>query len=172
MVSQNREGGRDGERVRARERRRVRVSFLFLFSFSVRKTSHAFGSHFKGRSTAAVCIYQAREGGGSPQMNTDQVHRLYFLPFCCCICYWLIDLREEILLTQTLSKFLKKIPALNGKRGSSRGSKKSLIFHLKELLNIWRAGGPFNPWSAGTNEHQRAAHANVLSLIWIQWRAP
>lgn len=45
-------------------------------------------------------------------------------------CYWLIHLGEECLLTQTLSKFLKKISALKGNRGSSSGSKKSLIFHL------------------------------------------
>jgi hypothetical protein len=43
----------------------------------------------------------------------------------------LIYLWEEILLTQTLSKFLTKISALKGSRGDSRGSKNHESFIYK-----------------------------------------
>lgn len=65
-----------------------------------------------------------------------------------CAAYWLIYLREEIPLTQILSKFLRKIPALKREQKKEQQLQKLLIFHLQEPLNIWIVWSSFNPLSA------------------------
>lgn len=65
-----------------------------------------------------------------------------------CAAYWLIYLREEIPLTQILSKFLRKISALKREQKKEQQLQKLLIFHLQEPLNIWIVWSSFNPLSA------------------------
>ena len=112
--------------------KKVSENFLFFFwsgffVFSVSKMSCLWSAfqwvQCNHRTHTSVA------GRVSPSaMNTGRVHSSVLCPSL--VCYWLLLLREEVLLTQTLSKFLKKIPALKGNRGNSSGSKKSLIFHL------------------------------------------
>lgn len=103
--------------------------FVFVFIFSWEKC-HMYWSHIsKGGAQPQDAYFSHWKGVAVNKLIQTMSTSSTFCPSSCA-CYWLIYLREEILLTHVLSKFLKKISALKGNRGSSSGSKKSLIFHL------------------------------------------